>query len=566
MVEAGKTRANALAGLGDDIMKGVKQYQVNKEVLNTTVAKNDAFIASNPELLSDTDNLDPKLKSAINKRKDGNFSLSSESLLNTYFTTAQSLADAQQTRELGDIKLKNLNLETTTLGNELNQANVTRQEDIKLGEIFDKNIDANGNIDRDAIFEDAAKATYSYTDVLTDKKVTNKGISLSVVTEQLKNYTESLPEVDEVDTDELIEMGNTFAQRKADDYAINYQRDKGKQLAVSEYKEQYALAGGTETEEFDKHIKNEVEVSKVLVPDAIKLEEDNRFKSKIGGIVSTAATVNQTVNEIKDYLKDAGPAGRFVASGYIRGGGYAKSLEQQLTQLQAVAGFKALQDMRAASKTGGALGQIAVREIELLQSTEAQLAGLSGRSSDEVLKEVDKYAYITNRAALRVIEEEHKQGGFKRLQDLGINQNTLDFLYDTIQKQEASENYSTITAINGGNLVHDNPNFVPINIRVERKLYETNPTMYRHQYFGEDLKQNVKTPNPNAKANLAMGGVENENQALTPRDSNLLKNNPFVGGQQNGNQSINTPSNNIGMVDEDNDIIINDIKIKSTDN
>jgi hypothetical protein len=90
--------------------------------------------------------------------------------------------------------------------------------------------------------------------------------------------------------------------------------------------------------------------------------------------------------------------------------------------------------------------------------------------------------------------------------------------------------------------------------------------MYRHQYFGEDLKQNVKTPNPNAKANLAMGGVENENQALTPRDSNLLKNNPFVGGQQNGNQSINTPSNNIGMVDEDNDIIINDIKIKSTDN
>lgn len=51
----------------------------------------------------------------------------------------------------------------------------------------------------------------------------------------------------------------------------------------------------------------------------------------------------------------------------------ARKLEGYITTLKANIGFKALQDMRAASPTGGALGQVAVQELNYLQSIEGSL-------------------------------------------------------------------------------------------------------------------------------------------------------------------------------------------------
>ena len=51
----------------------------------------------------------------------------------------------------------------------------------------------------------------------------------------------------------------------------------------------------------------------------------------------------------------------------------AYNLDKTIDTIKANIGFKELQDMRAASPTGGALGQIAVRELEFLQAAVGSL-------------------------------------------------------------------------------------------------------------------------------------------------------------------------------------------------
>ena len=55
------------------------------------------------------------------------------------------------------------------------------------------------------------------------------------------------------------------------------------------------------------------------------------------------------------------------------GGTDARDLSAKLDTIKGILGFERLQRMREESKTGGALGQVAVRELELLQSTVAAL-------------------------------------------------------------------------------------------------------------------------------------------------------------------------------------------------
>ena len=65
----------------------------------------------------------------------------------------------------------------------------------------------------------------------------------------------------------------------------------------------------------------------------------------------------------------------------------ARTLQTKLKTITANLGFDRLQQMRDASPTGGALGAIAVKELEALQSTVASLdQGLSG---DELLKSLN---------------------------------------------------------------------------------------------------------------------------------------------------------------------------------
>jgi hypothetical protein len=61
----------------------------------------------------------------------------------------------------------------------------------------------------------------------------------------------------------------------------------------------------------------------------------------------------------------------------------AQDYKSKLLTLKAQIGFQALQDMRNASKTGGALGNVTVQEIEFLQNS---LDAIDTKMSDEEAK------------------------------------------------------------------------------------------------------------------------------------------------------------------------------------
>lgn len=98
------------------------------------------------------------------------------------------------------------------------------------------------------------------------------------------------------------------------------------------------------------------------------------------------------VSNARSVITSIGEA-RGLVSGFTTGlggtlamlpGTDARKLQNKLTTIKANLGFDRLQQMRDASPTGGALGQVAVKEIEFLQSTVATLDQLD---SPAALKE-----------------------------------------------------------------------------------------------------------------------------------------------------------------------------------
>jgi hypothetical protein len=98
---------------------------------------------------------------------------------------------------------------------------------------------------------------------------------------------------------------------------------------------------------------------------------------------------SQTDNIINTIDKAAGQSGWWetglpgAVMGGVPGTG-AYDLRKTVTTIKANLGFAELQAMRDASPTGGALGQVAIQELEALQST---LANLDPNQSEEQMKE-----------------------------------------------------------------------------------------------------------------------------------------------------------------------------------
>jgi hypothetical protein len=100
-------------------------------------------------------------------------------------------------------------------------------------------------------------------------------------------------------------------------------------------------------------------------------EEAKRKAAAARGAPGTIAQIGNTVGAIDTALGRAtsfntGLSG--AVAGMIPGTG-AYDLRQDVTTIKANLGFSELQKMREASPTGGALGAIAVQELEALQST-----------------------------------------------------------------------------------------------------------------------------------------------------------------------------------------------------
>jgi hypothetical protein len=100
------------------------------------------------------------------------------------------------------------------------------------------------------------------------------------------------------------------------------------------------------------------------------------------------------IAKVDEALKQTGPLTTGLP-GKVLGrysGTSAYDLDRTLDPIRANIGFKELQDMRAVSPTGGALGQVAIKELEFLQASIASLdQGQSREQLENNLKDIKRH-------------------------------------------------------------------------------------------------------------------------------------------------------------------------------
>lgn len=111
----------------------------------------------------------------------------------------------------------------------------------------------------------------------------------------------------------------------------------------------------------------------------MKLAEARAAAAKKGGPSSAGSALLNVINQIDNIAADAADNGGWGETGFtgarLRGweGSAAYDLAQKLKTVDANLAFAELQKMRDNSPTGGALGQVTEKELELLRSTVANL-------------------------------------------------------------------------------------------------------------------------------------------------------------------------------------------------
>jgi hypothetical protein len=153
-------------------------------------------------------------------------------------------------------------------------------------------------------------------------------------------------------------------------------------------KDARAIAYKTNTTDF----RRDLEVSKRV--EKVEKQEQQRA-STIGTIDNVMNTVDKAMSQVSAFT--AGALGTPLS---FLPGTSAKDLEANLTTIKANLGFDRLQQMRDASPTGGALGQVAVQELVALQST---IGSLDNQQSPKQLRqnlEKVKYHYTRWRNAV----------------------------------------------------------------------------------------------------------------------------------------------------------------------
>ena len=169
-------------------------------------------------------------------------------------------------------------------------------------------------------------------------------------------------------------------------------------------------------------------------------EKAAALKTRLENGASKAEIV---VNKAKQALAKVGPfttgLGSYLAS--VRGS-EAANLAEDLKTIEANLSFEELAAMREASKTGGALGAIAVRELDLLG---AAVASLSTSQNDTQLRQnlnevIDKYAKVSAKFQ-RIAKEGAKAQPNKqerreqRVAELERSGKTVDQIADAIVEE-----------------------------------------------------------------------------------------------------------------------------------
>lgn len=129
-----------------------------------------------------------------------------------------------------------------------------------------------------------------------------------------------------------------------------------------------------------------------LYGDAVKDEREqseaaSKAKQRAEQVISSADNVISTIDKAiaTTNMMTTGRIGAITRSNdVLSAGSDAKELSNYITTIKANIGFDRLQLMRELSPTGGALGQVAVQELEALQSS---VANLDPNASGKVLKQ-----------------------------------------------------------------------------------------------------------------------------------------------------------------------------------
>jgi hypothetical protein len=152
---------------------------------------------------------------------------------------------------------------------------------------------------------------------------------------------------------------------------------------------------------------------------------ERRTEAQVGRLDTTDRQLSNSIDVLNDVLglnergEPIGPGminerttgqwpDRFREWGFNQDG---ENLYQQLEPVVANIGFEALAEMRRNSATGGALGQVAVREIELLQRTVRSLATSQGAQQLRDNATAVREQLIKVRDAVRAAREETLQMG-----------------------------------------------------------------------------------------------------------------------------------------------------------
>lgn len=103
--------------------------------------------------------------------------------------------------------------------------------------------------------------------------------------------------------------------------------------------------------------------------------EMKRLTAARDSVIAKSGFVLQAIDKALDIISTAKqPTTGLLGAGFrIFAGSDAKRLDAVLDTIRSNIGFKELNEMRQSSKTGGALGNVTVRELELLQSTMVSL-------------------------------------------------------------------------------------------------------------------------------------------------------------------------------------------------
>ena len=114
---------------------------------------------------------------------------------------------------------------------------------------------------------------------------------------------------------------------------------------------------------------------------AERAKEEPKAKQRVGIAVAKADIVSKKIDQAlaKAGFFTTGLPGKLSAT---IPGSPAFNLDKTVDTIKAVLGFQELQNMRESSPTGGALGQVAVKEIEFLQAAVASLD--TGQSQDQL--------------------------------------------------------------------------------------------------------------------------------------------------------------------------------------